>query len=64
MERRGILIPTIAVIIGLIATGIYAVVSGTFPVTRILPTTALGVALIALFGFSYLKACRAGQDPH
>lgn len=59
LERRGMLVPTVAVIVGLMAAGAYAVATGIFPLQRIIPTTALGVALIGLFGFSYLKAARA-----
>ena len=60
VERKGVLLLTVAVILGLMATGFYAVASGIFPLVRILPTSVLGLALIALFGFSYLKA--AGAD--
>ncbi len=59
MERRGVLVPTVAVVVGLIASGAYAVVSGIFPFQRILPTSVLGVVLIALFTFSYVNAGRA-----
>ena len=59
LERRGVLVPTIAVVAGLVAVGGYAVASGIFPVRRIIPTTVLGIALIALFGFSYLNASNA-----
>ena len=56
VERRGVLIPTVAVVAGLMASGVYAVASGIFPLQRIIPTTVLGVVLIALFGFSYFNA--------
>ncbi len=56
MERRGVLIPTVAVVAGLMASGVYAVASGIFPLQRIIPTTVLGIVLIALFGFSYFNA--------
>lgn len=59
LERRGVLVPTVAVIVGLMAAGAYAAATGIFPLQRIIPTTVLGVALIVLFGFSYLKAARA-----
>lgn len=56
VARKGVLLPTIAVIVGLMASGIYAVLSGIFPMQRILATSLLGIVLIALFVFSYLKA--------
>ena len=62
VERKGVLVPTVAVIAGLIASGVYAVASGIFPFQRIIPTTVLGIVLIALFGFSYLKSDTAEED--
>ena len=56
VERKGVLLPTIAVVVGLLASGAYAVASGIFPLQRIIPTTLLGIALIALFSFSYLNS--------
>jgi len=56
LERRGVLIPTMAVIVGLVAAGAYAVASGIFPLQRIIPTTVLGCLLIGLFSFSYFNA--------
>ena len=56
VERKGVLIPTVAVVIGLMASGVYAVVAGIFPLQRIIPTTVLGIVLIALFGFSYFTS--------
>ena len=56
VERQGVLVPTVAAIVGLMASGLYAVASGIFPVQRIIPTSLLGIALIALFSFSYLRA--------
>jgi len=61
VERRGVLLPTIAVVVGLMASGAYAAASGIFPLQRIIPTTILGIALIALFGFSYLKSGNADE---
>ena len=59
VERKGVLLLTIfPVITGLIATGIWAAASGFFPLQRIVPTSVLGLALILLMGFSYLKARR------
>jgi hypothetical protein len=41
---------------GLIASGIWAVASGLFPFGKIVPPSILGLALILLLSFSYLKA--------
>jgi hypothetical protein len=63
MERKGILLLTIfPVITGLIATGIWAAASGLFPVEKIIPSSILGLAVIFLFGFSYLKARSAEKQ--
>ncbi len=62
LERRGVLLPTIFVILGLLSAGLYAVASGIFPIARIVPTSILGAALIALMGFSYLEAGKI-EDP-
>lgn len=64
VERKGVLIPTIAVVVGLMASGVYAVVSGIFPLQRIIPTTVLGVVLIVLFSFSYFHSSNAEEGTH
>ena len=64
VERRGVLLPTMAAVLGLMASGVYAVAAGIFPLQRIVPTTLLGILLIALFGFSYLNSSHAGEDAH
>lgn len=56
VARKGVLLPTVAVIVGLMTSGAYAVLSGIFPIQRILATSLLGILLIVLFVFSYLKA--------
>ncbi len=57
LERKGILLLTIfPVITGLLGTGIWAAASGLFPAEKIIPSSILGLALILLMGFSYLKA--------
>ena len=63
LERKGVLLPTILVIAGLMASGVYAVAIGIFPITRIVPTSIVGVLLIALMGFSYLRASKMEKDP-
>ncbi len=62
LERRGVLLPTVAVVVGLMASGAFAVAAGILPLHRIVPTSLLGIVLIALFVFSYLKAGRAEAD--
>ncbi|MGI9384179.1 MAG: hypothetical protein ACR2PO_13575 [Methyloligellaceae bacterium] len=64
VERKGVLVPTIAVVVGLMASGFYAVASGIFPLGKIVPTTVLGLVLIALFGFSYVNSGDAEQGQH
>jgi hypothetical protein len=63
MERKGVLLLTIfPVITGLVATSIWAGATGFFSVARVLPYVALGLALIGLFGSSYLRAARAQRQ--
>jgi len=60
MERKGVLALTIfPVITGLLATQIWAAVSGRLSVARVLPSVVLCVALVLLMGLSYWKATRA-----
>lgn len=59
LERRGVLPLTILVILGLFSAGLAAAASGIFPLAHILPSSILGIALIALMGFSYLNARNA-----
>jgi hypothetical protein len=59
VERKGVLPITVFVIIGLMVSGIYSVAIGLFPVGRIIPTSVLGVILIALMLFSYFNASGA-----
>lgn len=57
MERKGILLITIfPVITGLLATTVWGFASGALTLQRTIPPCTLCTALIALFGFSYLKA--------
>ena len=56
VARRGVLPITVVVIIGLLLSGVYSVVTGLFPVSKIVPSTVLGVVLIVLMLFSYLNA--------
>ncbi|MCK5275518.1 MAG: hypothetical protein KAR37_12765 [Alphaproteobacteria bacterium] len=54
VERKGVLVITIAAIPGLLASGLYAVAAGIFPFTKIIPSSIVGIGLIALMGYSYL----------
>jgi hypothetical protein len=57
LERRGVLPITIApVIAGLMANDTQAVRSGRLSRLSVAPVRALQVALVALFGYSFLKA--------
>lgn len=57
VERKGLLVITIfPVIVGVLASNGLQVVSGAFPLARVLPAIVLGVALIVLMGFSYINA--------
>jgi len=57
VARKGLLVITVfPVITGLMASGVYAVAAGVFPPGHILPSTTLGLGLIALMGYSYLNA--------
>lgn len=59
MERKGVLLLTIfPVITGLLTTGLWSVAAGHFPPQKILPSSILGIALILLMSFSYIKAKR------
>ena len=59
VERRGVLPITVLVIIGLTLSGIYSVAVGLLPLSRIVPTTVLGVLLIVLMLFAYFNAAKA-----
>ena len=63
VDRKGVLLLTIfPVITGLVATGVWAAVTGLLPVTRVLPSSILGISLIALLGHSYRLAIRAERQ--
>lgn len=60
VERRGVLLLTIfPVLVGLVISGILAVNSTLISFANMLPTWIMQVALISLFGFSYLSANHA-----
>lgn len=57
IERRGVLLLTIfPVLIGLVASGVYAVSSSLILIGNMLPTWIMQGLLIVLLGFSYLNA--------
>jgi peptidoglycan/LPS O-acetylase OafA/YrhL len=57
VERKGILPLTIfPVIAGILASNVFQGVVSVFPVARVVATLVLGVGLMALFGYSYLRA--------
>jgi len=57
VERKGVLLLTIfPVITGLLIAGVAAVAYGIFPLNKIIPWSLLLIVLIALFGYSYVKA--------
>lgn len=52
-ERRGVLLITIVVVIGLIVCGLYALYSRFAPLKTMAPVVAFQILLIALFSYSY-----------
>ena len=54
LERRGIAFLTIIVIIGLIATEIFAVANGNININKMISTWILQIVLLGLFSFSYV----------
>lgn len=57
-ERRGVLIITNVVILGLMASGLFAVSSGFISLGRVAPSLVFQVLLIVLFTSSYLGSVR------
>jgi hypothetical protein len=54
LERRFIAFLTILVIIGLIATEIFAIANGSININKMIPTWFLQIVLLGLFIFSYI----------
>ncbi len=54
LERRFIAFLTIIVIIGLIATEIFAIANGSININKMIPTWILQIVLLGLFSFSYV----------
>lgn len=59
LERRWILLPTILVGIMLQAANIFSASKGVLPMKRLILNIAVGVALIALWIYSYYKSKKA-----
>ncbi len=56
VDRKGVLLLTIVVILGLMASGAYQVATGAFTFARVLPTMTICAGLMGLMGFSYFNA--------
>ena len=54
LERRFIAFLTILVIIGLIATEIFAIANGSININKMISTWILQIVLLGLFSFSYI----------
>jgi hypothetical protein len=61
VERRGVLIITIVVILGLMGSSVIALSAGFMPARSVLPVLIFQVALIAIFGSSYVASRRAHE---
>ena len=58
VERRGVLLITNVVILGLMASGLFAVSAGYMPVAAVVPILVFQAALIVLFTSSYVASRR------
>ena len=58
LERRFIAFLTILVIIGFIATEIFAVANGNINLDKMAPTFVIQAVLIGLFSFGYVGTCK------
>ncbi len=56
LERKGVLLITLPVIVGLAILEIAAIPTGVITLGRLVPTLILQTALIGLFTFSYVNA--------
>jgi len=61
LERRFIAFLTILVIIGFIATEIFAVANGYIDLDKMVPTFVIQAVLIGLFGFGYVGTCKTAK---
>ena len=58
VERRGVLVITIVVILGLMGSGVFALSAGFMPVRATVALLAFQIGLIALFAGSYAASRR------
>lgn len=56
VERRGILLITVLVILGLASAGAYGVTSGLIAIPRMIPTWIFQAFLVVLFSYSYFRS--------
>lgn len=56
VERRGVLLITVLVLLALATAGIYAVLSGFRSAEQMIHMWALQIVLVILFSYSYLKS--------
>jgi hypothetical protein len=61
LERRFIAFLTILVIIGFIATEIFAVANGYIDLDKMVPTFVIQAVLMGLFGFGYVDTCKTAK---
>ena len=61
LERRFIAFLTILVIIGFIATEIFAVANGNINLDKMVPTFVIQAVLIGLFSFGYVSICKTAK---
>jgi hypothetical protein len=62
VERRGILIITIVVILGLMGSSVFSLSAGFMPARSVVPVLVFQVALIAMFASSYVASRRAHES--
>jgi hypothetical protein len=62
VERRGVLIITIVVILGLMGSSVFSLSDGFMPGRSVVPVLVFQVALIAMFAFSYVASRRAHES--
>jgi len=64
LERRFIALLTILVIIGLIATEIFAITNGSININKMISTLILQIVLLGLFGFSFIITHKNSKEEH
>ena len=62
LDRRFIAFLTILIIIGLIATEIFAVANGSIDINKMIPTWILQIVLLGLFSFSYIITHKISKE--